>query len=100
MLTCHCLRLAALIALPMASSLGTITTLVIKTNSPNLKGCWQVTGIRNDAFANRNRSPVEEAKPEVERGYYLHPDAFDQPEQKGIQWAQDPEGTQQLKVAA
>jgi hypothetical protein len=70
---------------------------VIKTNAPNVKVSWQVTGIRQDAFANKNRIAVEEAKPVVERGYYLHPEAFDQPVEKGIEWARDPELMQQLK---
>ena len=49
---------------------------------------WQVTGIRQDAYANKHRSPVEEIKPEEERGYYLNPDAFDQPKEKGILYKQ------------
>lgn len=70
---------------------------VIKTNAPNVEVSWQVTGIRQDAFANRNRIPVEEAKPEVERGHYLHPEAFNQPEERSVNWARDPERMQQLK---
>ena len=48
-------------------------------------------------LGNRNRIPVEEDKPEVERGYYLHPEAFDQPEEKSIEWARDQEMMKQLK---
>ncbi|MBI3940731.1 MAG: hypothetical protein HY315_07840 [Acidobacteria bacterium] len=44
-----------------------------------------VTGIRRDAFANANRIPVEAFKPDTERGYYLHPAAFGQPETKGVE---------------
>jgi hypothetical protein len=44
---------------------------------------WQVTGIRKDAFAERNRIPVEEWKPDGERGTYLHPDAWGVPLDKG-----------------
>ena len=44
----------------------------------------QVTGIRRDPWANANRIQVEEDKPEKERGYYLHPDVYGQPEEKGI----------------
>jgi hypothetical protein len=49
---------------------------VIKTSKPSVKVSWQVTGIRQDAYANAHRIPTEEAKPEGERGSYLHPDAF------------------------
>jgi hypothetical protein len=45
---------------------------------------WQVTGIRRDPWANTNRIQVEEDKPDKERGYYLHPDLYDQPEERGI----------------
>jgi hypothetical protein len=38
------------------------------------KVSWQVTGIRQDAWANANRIPVEEAKPAEDQGRYLHPD--------------------------
>jgi hypothetical protein len=41
---------------------------------------WQVTGIRQDAFANANRIPVEEDKSGEERGKYLHAKAHGLPE--------------------
>ena len=70
---------------------------VVRTKAPNVEVSWQVTGIRQDAFANKNRIPVEEIKPDVERGYYLHPEAFDQPEERNVNWARDPERMRQLK---
>ncbi len=69
----------------------------IKTNAPNIEVSWQVTGIRQDAYANRHRIPVEEAKPENERGAYLHPDSFNQPEDRSVEWARNPEMMRQLK---
>jgi trimeric autotransporter adhesin len=48
------------------------------------KVSWQVTGIRQDAYANRNRIPVEEEKPLSEHGYYLHPEVFGQPASKSL----------------
>ena len=41
----------------------------------NGKVSWQVTGIRQDAWANDNRVVVEEEKADNERGRYLHPEA-------------------------
>jgi len=41
-----------------------------------MKVSWQVTGIRQDAYANKYRIQVEEEKPARERGALLHPDAF------------------------
>jgi hypothetical protein len=49
-----------------------------------MKVSWQVTGIRKDPWANAHRIQVEEDKPDKERGYYLHPDLYRQPEDKGI----------------
>ena len=51
-------------------------TFTIKTDKPNIKVSWQVTGVRHDAWANPNRIPVEEEKTEAERGRYLNPEAF------------------------
>lgn len=48
---------------------------------------WQVTGVSQDAYANAHRIPVEEDKPFADRGYYLHPDAFGQPQSKGVEVA-------------
>ncbi|MGH9803383.1 MAG: hypothetical protein ACRD82_23720, partial [Blastocatellia bacterium] len=58
---------------------------------------WQVTGVRQDAYANKNRIRVEEDKPEAERGTYLHPDVFNQPEEKGVNWARNPGLMRELK---
>lgn len=58
---------------------------------PGLKISWQVTGIRKDPFANAHRIPVEENKQPDEQGYYLHPDAYGQPPERGIEWARHPE---------
>jgi hypothetical protein len=56
----------------------------IAGGASGMKVSWQVTGIRRDPWANANRIEVEEDKPAKERGYYLHPDLYGQPEEKGI----------------
>jgi hypothetical protein len=66
---------------------------------PGMKVSWQVTGIRQDAYANKNRIKVEEQKTERERGFYLHPEAFNQPQERGVEWARDPELMQRIKEA-
>jgi len=48
----------------------------IKTNRPGVKVSWQVTGIRQDAYANAHRIPTEVEKPPQEQGHYLHPELF------------------------
>jgi trimeric autotransporter adhesin len=56
----------------------------IKTDKPNVKVSWQVTGIRQDAWANAHRMPVEVQKSAVERGNYLHPELFGAAQNKKI----------------
>jgi hypothetical protein len=50
----------------------------IQTNKPNVEVSWQVTGVRNDAFAKKNRIKVEEEKEAENIGTYLNPEAFGQ----------------------
>src|SRR5215471_6128947 len=69
----------------------------IKTNSPRVKVSWQVTGVRSDPAARKYPLEVEEAKSERERGYYLNPDAYGQPEERGMEWARHPEMMQQRR---
>jgi hypothetical protein len=56
----------------------------IAGGTSGMKVSWQVTGIRKDPWAKANRIEVEEDKPDKERGYYLHPDVYGQPEENGI----------------
>ena len=70
---------------------------VIQTDAPNVKVSWQVTGVRSDPTARKFKFEVEEEKAERERGFYLNPDAYGQPEEKSINWARDPEGMRHLK---
>jgi hypothetical protein len=44
-----------------------------------------------------NRIQVEEDKPGVEQGYYLHPELFGQPEERGVEWARRPEQMKRMK---
>jgi hypothetical protein len=69
----------------------------IAGGQPGMEVSWQVTGIRQDNWANKHRIPVEEQKPEIERGYYLHPEAINRPEEKQVEWARHPEWMKQLK---
>jgi len=62
----------------------------IKTDKPNVEVSWQVTGIRQDAWANAHRIPVEVAKAQADRGLYLHPELFGASQQKSIALAHHP----------
>jgi hypothetical protein len=58
----------------------------IAGGEPGMKVSWQVTGIRQDPYAEKNRIPVEQDKGTGERGKYLHPEAYDLPETMGINY--------------
>ncbi len=51
-------------------------TFKIAGGAPGLEISWQVTGVRHDAWAVAHPTPVEQAKPANEQGYYLHPELF------------------------
>ena len=63
----------------------------IMTDKPNVKVSWQVTGIRQDAYANANRIQVEEDKKPEERGKYLHPVAFGKPHEMSVNYSAEQE---------
>lgn len=67
----------------------------IRSSEPLVEVSWQVTGIRQDAWANANRIPVEEEKSAEDRGMYLHPEAFGQPRQRGVDWKHSDEAIEQ-----
>jgi hypothetical protein len=69
----------------------------IRTTQPGVKVSWQITGIRQDAWANKNRIPVEEQKPLEERGSYLYPDVVDRPEELNVEFVRDPELLKQMR---
>jgi hypothetical protein len=56
----------------------------IKTDQPQVKVSWQVTGVRQDPWAAANRIAVEEEKADEQKGRYLHPELWGQPEELRI----------------
>jgi hypothetical protein len=68
----------------------------IAGGKPGGKVSWQVTGIRQDAYANANRIPVEEVKPLAEQGYYLHPELYGQPDSRRVGSNQSASHAQQI----
>jgi hypothetical protein len=63
----------------------------VRTSAPNVKVSWQVTGVRQDAYAKANPLVVEQEKEERLRGYYIHPDLYGAPPEKQIEWARHPQ---------
>jgi hypothetical protein len=52
---------------------------------------WQVTGVRQDAWAKAHEFVIEEDKPEDERGHYLSPEAFGQDLTASVHWVRNEE---------
>jgi hypothetical protein len=69
----------------------------IAGGTPGMEVSWQVTGIRQDAWAEAHRIVVEQAKPAIERGFYLHPALYGQPAERSVAWARDPEGMRAIQ---
>ena len=59
----------------------------LRTSAPQTTVCWLVTGIRQDPWANAHRIPVEQQKPALEQGLYLHPELYGEPAEMGMQTA-------------
>ncbi len=70
----------------------------IRTNLPNVKVSWQVTGVRQDAFAKAHPLVVEKDKEARLRGFYLHPELYGAPEEKQIEWARHPETMRRMQL--
>jgi hypothetical protein len=62
----------------------------IRTSKSRVEVSWQVTGVRQDAWANAHRVQVEVDKPARERGFYRSPELFGQPLSKHVEEALRP----------
>lgn len=67
----------------------------IRSSRGGVEVSWQVTGVRRDAWAEKNRIPNSVDKAPGERGRYLHPEAFGQPASRGLLAL--PEGAEAVK---
>ncbi len=59
----------------------------LRSSHGHLKVSWQVTGVRQDAWAEKNRIPGSVDKTPAEKGKYLHPEAFGKPVTQGVYFA-------------
>ena len=67
----------------------------IAGGTPGMKVSWQVTGVRSDQRSLQHPFEAEQNKPERERGTYVAPEAFGQPEEKGFLWSRYPDVMEQ-----
>jgi trimeric autotransporter adhesin len=70
----------------------------IRSSVPNVKVSWQITGVRQDAFAKANPLAVEAEKEPRLKGFYLHPEFFGAPAEKQIEWARHPQTMKTLQA--
>jgi hypothetical protein len=68
-------------------------TFVIATDKPNIEVSWQVTGVRQDKYANAHRVITEVEKEAQFKGHYLHPKEWNMPEEMGIDFLTRPKTT-------
>jgi len=68
----------------------------IRTDKPNVKVSWQVTGTRQDAFANAHRIQVEVEKAPADRGHYLYPELVGAPDTARIGYMAPAPGSEQV----
>ena len=68
----------------------------IHTNATNVQVSWQITAVRQDAYAKAHPMVVEQLKGDKERGFYQHPELYGQPKEKQTQWGVHPAMVQQL----
>jgi hypothetical protein len=69
----------------------------IKADRPGVEVSWQITGVRQDAFAKAHPLVVEPEKNQHERGFYLHPELYGAAE-KGISWNHHPATMKGMKA--
>lgn len=69
----------------------------IRTSAPNVEVSWQVTGVRQDAYAKAHPLVVEEEKESRLRGFYIHPELYGAPEEKQIEWARHPQTMKRMQ---
>jgi hypothetical protein len=59
---------------------------VVKTDKPNVKVSWMVTGVRNDLWAQNRRVIPEVEKTGADKGKYLHPEYYGKGNEARIGW--------------
>lgn len=59
---------------------------LIAGGKPGMKVSWEVKGVRNDRWVRANGAPVEANKPDELRGKYLHPELYNQPKERAIDY--------------
>jgi hypothetical protein len=62
----------------------------IRTDKRNVEVSWQVTGVRQDAYAKAHPLITEQEKDARDRGHYIHPELHGASERQSMTWARYP----------
>ena len=65
-----------------------------------MKVSWQITGVRQDAYAKAHRLVVEQNKGAKLKGSHIHPELYDASDEKQIEWARHPAPTKEMNGEA
>jgi hypothetical protein len=65
----------------------------IAGGKPGAKVSWEVKAVRNDLWVQKRGTPVEVEKQDLEKGTYQHPELYDQPPEKGMNYEAEHERT-------
>ncbi len=71
----------------------------IAGGAAGVKVSWAVTGVRSDPVLRTMQLAVEEEKPPAERGTYLAPEAYGQPNERGVEYVLYPDAMRQTGEA-
>lgn len=71
---------------------------IIASDATHVKVSWQITSVRQDPYAKAHPLVVEQEKDERERGFYLTPELYGQPEEKQMEWGRHPEQMRRMKA--
>ena len=69
----------------------------IAGGTAGLKICWEVSGVRNDAYARNHPIEVEVEKNDDEKGKYIFPEDFGKPESMKIGYEEEQKRIQEEK---
>lgn len=70
----------------------------VQTNQPNVKVSWQVTGVRNDKYAQAHRVVAEVEKEAELKGLYLHAAEWGKPASKSMDAVTRPKMPSEIKT--
>jgi hypothetical protein len=70
----------------------------IRSSVPNLEVSWQISAVRNDAYAKANPLRVEQAKEPSQQGFYLHPELYGADQEHQMIWSRKPGEMARIKA--